>query len=477
LKLAVLKPNQAPGRDSHPKTLMRPVAGGRVLEPPEPAESQRFKVYTESKLEQIEPLHLLSSEQRFAMRVVSKVLPFRVNRYVIEELIDWDNVPDDPIFQLTFPQRGMLSDEHFSRMAALLNRNAERCEIKQLATSIRADLNPHPAGQLEHNVPKLDGVPLEGMQHKYAETLLFFPAQGQTCHSYCTFCFRWAQFIGDSELKFASSEASQLTEYLKHNRQVSDVLITGGDPMVMKTRRIAQYAEALLDPSLEHVENIRFGSKALTFWPQRFVTDPDADDLLRVFERLAEAGKHVAFMAHVNHWREFEPAICRRAIERLRSAGVTIRCQGPLLRHINDSADVWTRMWRTQAKLGLVPYYMFVERDTGARRYFELPLARAYSIYRDAVASVSGLARTARGPSMSAGPGKVEVQGIAEVAGEKVFVLRFIQARQSEWVQRPFFAAYDEEATWLDKLRPAFGASRFFFEDEYREKYGATTLK
>ncbi|HEY9149037.1 MAG TPA: lysine 2,3-aminomutase, partial [Gammaproteobacteria bacterium] len=85
----------------------------------------------------------------------------------------------------------------------------------------------------------------------------------------------------------------------------------------------------------------------------------------------------------------------------------------------------------------------------------------------DAMKQVSGLARTARGPSMSAGPGKVEVQGITEVNGEKVFVLRFIQGRDPEWVQRPFFAKYDPEATWLHQLQPAFGERSFFFQQEY----------
>ena len=112
---------------------------------------------------------------------------------------------------------------------------------------------------------------------------------------------------------------------------------------------------------------------------------------------------------------------------------------------------------------------MFVERDTGAKRYFEVPLARAWEIYREAMKRVSGLGRTARGPSMSAGPGKIEIQGISEIAGEKVFVLRFIQARNPDWVQRPFFARFDPEATWLGDLKPAFGEEKFFFEDEYHD--------
>ncbi len=461
--------------------MTRIVNPSAVLKPPlvpaEAASAPRFKSFSEGSLDKISQLSLVSAEDRFAMQVVAKVLPFRVNQYVVDELIDWTNVPNDPIFQLTFPQRGMLAPEHFDRIAALLRSNASKKAMREAATDIRLALNPHPAGQQELNVPMLDGSPLPGVQHKYPETVLFFPAQGQTCHSYCTFCFRWAQFIGDKELKFASSEAERLVGYLKQHKEVTDVLITGGDPMVMKTKNIAAYADSLLDPALAHVQNIRFGSKALTFWPHRFVSDKDADDLLRVFDKLVANGKHVAFMAHLNHWQELEPEVCHRAIRRIRDTGVVIRTQGPLLGHINDDAASWTNMWRTQVKLGLVPYYMFVERDTGARRYFEVPLAHAYKTYRDAMRSVSGLARTARGPSMSAGPGKVEIQGITQVAGEKVFVLRFIQARNPEWVQQPFFARYDDSATWLDHLRPAFGEERFFFEDEYYATYGATTLK
>ena len=94
-----------------------------------------------------------------------------------------------------------------------------------------------------------------------------------------------------------------------------------------------------------------------------------------------------------------------------------------------------------------------------------MPLAQAWHTYRDAMKQVSGIARTARGPSMSATPGKVEIQGVTEINGEKVFVLRFIQGRNPDWVQRPFFAAYDEKATWLNHLKPAFGEEKFFFED------------
>ncbi|WP_096363947.1 MULTISPECIES: KamA family radical SAM protein [Thiohalobacter] len=427
----------------------------------------RFEVYTERQFDRISPLQRLPEEQRFAMRVVANVLPFRVNRYVIDELIDWERVPEDPVFQLTFPQPGMLDEADFNRMAAVLRKGGERAEVRAVAREIQAGLNPHPAGQQEMNVPQLNGEPLPGVQHKYRETVLFFPSQGQVCHSYCTFCFRWAQFVGDKSLRFAANEASNLHQYLAQHPAISDLLVTGGDPMVMKTAHLKAYLEPLLRPELEHVQTVRIGTKSLTFWPQRFVTDEDADDLLRLLEKLVAGGKHVALMAHFNHWREMDTPVVREAIRRIRATGAQIRTQAPLLRHINDDAGVWARMWRTQVHLGLIPYYMFVERDTGARQYFEVPLVRAWEVYREAMQRVSGLGRTARGPSMSAAPGKVEIQGVAEIQGEKVFVLRFIQGRNPDWVQQPFFAKYDPEATWLDQLEPAFGENKFFFEDEF----------
>jgi len=435
--------------------------------------TRRFQVFTERHLDKIPQIQRLPEAQRVEMRVVANVLPFRVNQYVIDELIDWNNIPADPMFQLTFPQKGMLTTEQYDRMADLLRRTDDKVAIRQLANELRMELNPHPSGQRELNVPMLGDERLDGIQHKYRETILFFPSQGQTCHSYCTFCFRWAQFIGDKELRFSANEASKLHAYLNQHREVSDLLITGGDPMVMKTKHMAGYLRPLLEKEFDHIHNIRIGTKAISFWPYRFISDDDADELLELLAALVKQGKQVAIMAHFNHWRELDTEAAREAIRRIRATGAIIRSQSPLLGHINDNAAVWAKMWRIQSNLGIYPYYMFVERDTGAKHYFEIPLERAWHIYRDAISQVSGLSRTARGPSMSAGPGKVEIQGISEINGEKVFVLRFIQGRNPEWVQRPFFAKYDPEATWLNDLEPAFGEDHFFFEEEYDAMFEA----
>lgn len=425
-----------------------------------------YKVYTTASLETIPQIARLAPGDRLAMKAVASVLPFRVNNYVLDELIDWRNVPDDPLYQLTFPQPGMLARSDLNRMIRLLREGAPTERVRTAANEIRMALNPHPSGQMEHNVPLLDGRRLAGVQHKYKETVLFFPHQGQTCHAYCTYCFRWAQFVGIEALKFAARQTEDFHAYLRRHEEITDVIFTGGDPMIMKASHLERLVTPLLDDDLAHIRNIRIGTKAAAYWPYRFLTDPDADDIMRLFEKVVAAGRHLAVMAHYTHPREMETDAARACVGRIRATGAVVRCQAPLVRHVNDAADLWARMWKEQVRLGCVPYYMFVERDTGAKNYFEVPLAEAYRIFRDAYAQISGLARTVRGPSMSATPGKVVVQGIAEVAGEKVFILSFIRGRSRAWVRRPFFAKFDPKATWFDQLKPAFKEDRFFFEKE-----------
>jgi L-lysine 2,3-aminomutase len=186
-------------------------------------------------------------------------------------------------------------------------------------------------------------------------------------------------------------------------------------------------------------------------------------------------------MAHFNHPRELEPEPVHQAIAAIRATGAVIRTQSPLLAHINDDPALWQALWSRQVDLGCIPYYMFVARDTGAQHYFAVPLVRAWEIFREAYQRVSGLSRTVRGPSMSANAGKVQVLGVTDVRGERVIELRFIQGRNPDWVHRPFFAAYDDQATWLNELRPAFGEPRFFFEEElesfYRENLQTPTTE
>ena len=432
-------------------------------------EPRKMKFYSIRDIDRLPQLQKLDPEVRFEMKVVSNVLPFRVNNYVVEEVINWDNVPEDPIYQLTFMQKGMLKAAQFDRMADVLKKNGSKDGVRKTAEAIRMELNPHPAGQMSANVPEMDDEPVPGVQHKYRETCLIFPSSGQTCHSYCTFCFRWPQFVGMEDLKFATDESHRFQEYIRRHKEITDVLFTGGDPMVMSIKNLKAYIEPFLEPDFEHIKTIRIGTKSVAYWPYRFVTDKDADEVLKLFDKIVASGKHLSIMGHYNHWQELETDVAREAIRRIRNTGAQIRSQSPLVRHINDSSDVWARMWQTQVQLGVIPYYFLVERDTGSNAYFAIPLVEAWGIFQGAYQRVSGLGRTVRGPSMSALPGKVAVTGIGEVKGEKVIVLEFIQGRKPNWVRRPFFAEYDPKASWLDHLKPAFGEKKFFYEKDLQQ--------
>ncbi len=270
----------------------------------------KYKSYSLHNYTKMPQHEILSPAIKKGIDVVGSVLPFKVNNYVLDELIDWENYEDDPIFRLTFPHKDMLYPSHFHDMSAALENSNDREFQKLVSNNIRLQLNPHPAGQQAYNVPQIDGEKLDGLQHKYRETALFFPSQGQTCHSYCTFCFRWPQFVGMDALKFASKETELLLRYLEAHQEVTDLLFTGGDPMIMSFKVFERYIEPFLsEDNRTNIQTIRIGTKALGFWPYKFVTDDDADSFLRLFERIVQKGMNLAIMAHVSHPRELETTI------------------------------------------------------------------------------------------------------------------------------------------------------------------------
>lgn len=436
-------------------------------------EPMKYKAYLLSNFKTIPQLSKLKEEDIEGIEVVGNVLPFKVNNYVIDQLIDWDNYQTDPIFRLTFPQKEMLAPSDYRLMKQTLETTSDKAKIKQVADKIRYKLNPHPAGQMELNVPEIDSQKLLGVQHKYEQTALFFPSSGQTCHSYCTFCFRWAQFVGMDDMKFAMRETESLIKYLEEHQEVTDLLFTGGDPMIMSYKVFNQYIEPFLsDDNKTNIQTIRIGTKSLGFWPYKFLTDRDADDFIRLFEKITEKGINLSIMAHFNHPSELNTEAVQEAVKRILATGAQIRTQSPLVKGINDSADIWAKMWRQQVNMGMIPYYMFVERDTGAQHYFEVPLEKAWNIYRRAYQSVSGICRTVRGPSMSCTPGKVHILGVTELEKngklQKAFALRMLQGRNPDWVGKVFYAKYDPKASWMDDLKPFYG-DEFFFDEELRE--------
>lgn len=413
--------------------------------------------YTGTRLIDLIHRNTGSNELAHNARVVSQLLPFKVSQYAANHLIDWKQAPNDPFFRLLIPHKEMLLEEDFYFIEQALD---DKPLLQSRITQLRQKLNPHPGGQLNLNVPN----EFAGMQHKYRETLLVFPKQSQTCHAYCSYCFRWPQFIGDKTLQIAMNAPQAMVEYLKRHPEVTDVLITGGDPLVMKTDKLKAYIEPLLSPELEQVKTIRIGTKALAFHPERIAFGIEADQLLDLSEKIVKKGKHLAYMLHCSHPRELEADIAQMAISRLLGTGAQLRSQAPIIKHINDQSDIWANLWQKQVNLGIHPYYMFIERDTGAHHYFSLPLIKAYDVYREAYIQGSGLCRTARGPVMSATPGKVQIDGVLTLPQGKALSLKYIQAREPQKVGIPFLAKWNPEARWWSDLTPYSEADKPFFE-------------
>jgi L-lysine 2,3-aminomutase len=244
--------------------------------------------------------------------------------------------------------------------SAMSQSSTSRTTLRELAESIRAKLNQDLSNQ--ENAPVLDGAEVSGMQHKYHETVLFFPREGQFCHAFCTYCFRWAQFtsVGSGQ-QFQNNDANLLRRYVAQHRAVKDVLFTGGDPMVMSAILLEKYIAPLLhsiDGGMAHLDTIRIATKSLAYWPHRFLTDKDAKEVLALFEKVVASGKHLTVQAHFTHPRELENPVVGEAMRLIRMTGAQIRCQSPLVRHVNDKAEVWASMWNLQVKLGAIPYYM-----------------------------------------------------------------------------------------------------------------------
>jgi hypothetical protein len=119
-----------------------------------------FHAYSAKHLDMLATRAGLTPDERLAVRAVATVLPFRTNSYVVENLIDWDAAPDDPIYRLVFPQPDMLPAADVRRLADMISGGAPEAGLRAAAHEIRMRLNPHPAGQLLLNAPRLHGRPL-----------------------------------------------------------------------------------------------------------------------------------------------------------------------------------------------------------------------------------------------------------------------------------------------------------------------------
>jgi KamA family protein len=342
----------------------------------------------------------IPSDEVARLQPVTEEYVFRANDYYLR-LIDW-NDPDDPIKQLIIPRQEELND--WGRLDA----------SNEGAVTVA-----------------------RGVQHKYVDTVLLLC--NEVCGAYCRYCFRKRLFMDDNDE--VTNDVGAGLAYIAEHPEVSNVLLTGGDPLLMSTRRLVEIFEALR--GIEHVRIIRIGSKMPAFDPWRVRRD---EELQAAFRKYSTPERRIYLMAHFDHPRELtDDAIA--GIDTCLRNGVICVNQCPLIKGINDDPDVLTEMYSRLSYIGCPPYYLFQGRPTAGNEPYEVPITRGWSIFQEALRHGSGLARRPRF-TMSHALGKIE---ILAVDAERIY-LRVHRAKDRADLGRLLVAPRDDRAGWLDEL-------------------------
>ncbi|HYF51380.1 MAG TPA: KamA family radical SAM protein [Planctomycetota bacterium] len=356
----------------------------------------------------------IPEDVRQRLKRVAEKYVFRVNDYYLG-LIDW-NDPADPIRQLIIPHEDELKDW----------------------------------GQLDAS-NEAANTPLKGVQHKYPHTVLLLC--NEVCGAYCRYCFRKRLFMNDNDE--VSLDVAEGIKYIAARPQITNVLLTGGDPLILGTRRLTQIFEQLR--AIPHVQIIRIGSKMPAFNPWRVLDDRELQD---AFRKYSTPDKRIYMMAHFDHPRELtEPAIA--GIDTLIKCGVICVNQCPMIKGVNDDPVVLAQLYRKLSFIGCPPYYLFQGRPTAGNEPYEVPIVRGYEIFEEAKKHVSGLAKRARFV-MSHETGKIEIVGIDE---QRIY-LRYHRAKNPADEGRFMVYERDDQAYWLDQLKPVPGLGNKRFEPE-----------
>jgi lysine 2,3-aminomutase len=407
-----------------------------------------------------------------------EVYRFKATRHALNS-INWEAYERDSMYQLVFPQPGMIRREVVDAYLAAGGEEARQAVVREY---IR-ETNPHDGKQLLNKpwLEREDGALeiLPGSQHKYPQCQLVFDRSTQNCFAYCTYCFRHAQVRGDEDM-FIQEDIGQVHDYLRAHPEVSDLLITGGDAGYLPLDRLRAYVLPLLeDPALLHVRAVRIGSRMLSYQPER-VLERRYDAVLETFALLAENGIQVSWMAHFSTPRELLNPGTLAAIRRLRRYGVVIRSQSPIMNHISlftdergevdveRSARNWIDLGNLLAMLSIHFHSMYCARVTGEHHYFTAPLAKVSEVFQTIYRSLPSISRPSRYITMTTSAGKLSILGTVEVNGETAFALKFNEARNMEWMDRVFLAKFDERENAVHHLVP-FDTERFFYAGELAE--------
>ncbi len=344
----------------------------------------------------------LSEEEKKKIKKVTEFFPMRLTSHYMK-LIDWNN-PNDPLKKIAVPFEEELQEWGY--------------------------LDPS-------NEKKYTVAP--GLQHKYKDTALFLIAP--TCLGFCRFCFRKRLFIKEKDVsgKDILLDLEQAFRYIEEHPEINNVLLTGGDPLVLPTEKLEEVIARLRQ--IPHVKIIRIGTKSLAYYPQRVLEDPD---FLKMIEKYSLPDRRIYIMNDFNHPREISRETIE-AVDKLIKAGAILTNQTPLLRGVNDNPSTLRELFEKLSFIGIPPYYVFINRPVKGNKAFAIPVEEALTIFEQAKIGISGLAERAK-LVMSHATGKIEVVGMDD---EHIY-FKYHRAADEENAGKFLVFKRNPNAYWFD---------------------------
>jgi len=312
---------------------------------------------------------LVSSTEAAALVAVEKNFSTRLTPEVLGQMDSY--APQDPIFRQYVPA------------------------MEELAFA--ADEISDPIGDMPHQKCK-------GIVHRYPDRLLLMPTH--TCQVYCRFCFRRAR-VGQAEETLNRAELDAAIAYIASQPQVREVILSGGDPLVLSDRRIGDILRRLA--AIAHIDVIRFHTRVPLVEPARITAD---------FLKLLRLRSAVYIVLHVNHVRELTKPV-RASLARMARAGIPLLSQTVLLKGVNDDATILEELFRCLVANRVKPYYLHHLDKAQGTSHFRVPIEEGQRIMRILRGRLSGLAQPTYVLDIPGGHGKVPI-GPAYASGSAV---------------------------------------------------------
>jgi len=355
---------------------------------------------TVNTIDELKQYIKLSKKEEALLKKVVKEHPMRISGYYLS-LIDKDD-PDDPIRRMIVPS------------------------IEELNLSGYYDTS----GEAEN-------TKMIGLQHKYPQTALILSTN--RCAAYCRYCFR-KRLVGLSSREIIQNFSSAV-DYIKKHKEISNVLISGGDPLTLPTEIIRKFLKMLSD--IDHLYFIRFGTKIPVTLPERILTD---DELLSLFKEYSVPNRRIYIVTQFNHPREItEESVS--AIDKLLKSNVLVNNQSVLLKGVNDDPEILAELMNRLVSIGVSPYYVFQCRPVKRITHFQVPLAEGYRIIKETKKMLDGFGKRFR-YVMSHKTGKIEIVGVID---DKMY-FKYHQAKDPEDRGKFFKKMIRKDARWFDDL-------------------------